>query len=107
MTRTVRFAADPEAVKAPSCSLSPGSMRERGAEWAALRATQLIDRQRMADTVTSHWRPAALVELRRLVEAEHACCPFFAFELTVGDRSITLRTTLPAGLDQELFNGVG
>jgi hypothetical protein len=105
--RTVRFAADPEAVKAPSCSLSPGSMRERGAGWTALRAAHLIDRQRMADTVTSHWRPAALAELQRLVEAEHACCPFFAFELTVGDRSITLRTTFPAGLDQELFSGVG
>ena len=104
---TVRFAADPEAVKAPSCSLSPGSMRERGAEWAALRATHLIDRQRMAGTVTSHWRPAGLAGLRRLVEAEHSCCPFFAFELTVADRSLTLRTTVPAGLDQEFFSGVG
>jgi hypothetical protein len=104
---TVRFAADPEAVKAPSCSLSPGSMRERGAEWTALRAAHLIDRQRTADTVTSHWRPAALAELQRLVAAEHECCPFFAFELTVDDRSITLRTTFPAGLDQELFSGVG
>jgi hypothetical protein len=67
-------------------------MRERGAEWAALRATHLIDRQRTADTVTSHSRPVG---------------PFFAFELTVGDRSITLRTTFPAGLDQKLFSGVG
>jgi hypothetical protein len=105
--RTVRFAADLEAVKAPSCSLSPGLMRERGAEWTALRAAHLIDRQRMAESVTSHWRLAALAELQRLVEAEHACCPFFAFELTVGDRSITLRTTFPAELDQELFSGVG
>jgi hypothetical protein len=77
-------------------------MRERGAEWAALRATHLIDRQRTADTVTTHWRPAGLAELRRLVEAEYSCCPFFAFELTVGDRSITLRTTFPVGLDREL-----
>jgi hypothetical protein len=57
--------------------------------------------------VTRTGRPAALLELRRLVQAEHACCPFFAFELTVGDRSIKRRTIMPAGLDQELFNGVG
>ena len=51
--RTVRFAADPEAVKAPSCSLSPGSIRERGVEWTTLRDRHMIDRQRIGDTLTS------------------------------------------------------
>jgi hypothetical protein len=105
--RTVRFAADPEAVKAPSCSLSPGSIRERGVEWATLRDRHMIDRQRIGDTLTSHWRTAALSELRGLVEAEHECCPFFAFALTVGAQSITLRTMFPASVDPELFSGVG
>jgi hypothetical protein len=94
--RPVRFEADPEAVKAPSCSLSPGSMRERGVEWATLRDRHMIDRQRIGHTLTSHWRTAAMSELRGLVEAEHECCPFFALALTVGVQSITLRTTFPS-----------
>jgi hypothetical protein len=107
VSRTILFPPDPAAVEAPSCGLAPDSMRERGAEWAMLRDRHMIDRQRIGDTLTSHWRTAALPDLRGLVEAEHECCPFFAFELTIGTQSITLRTTFPASMDPELFSGVG
>jgi hypothetical protein len=107
VSRTILFPPDPAAVEAPSCSLAPDSMRERVREWAMLRDRHLIDRQRIGDTLTSHWRTAALSELQGLVEAEHECCPFFAFELIVGAKSITLRTTFPASVDPELFSGVG
>ena len=107
MSRTILFLPDPAAVEAPSCSLAPDSMRERGREWAMLRDRHLIDRQRIGDTLTSHWRTAALCELRALVEAEHECCRFFAFELTIGAEAVTLRTTFPPSMDPELFRGVG
>jgi hypothetical protein len=82
-------------------------MRERGREWEMLRDRHLIDRQRIGHHLTSHWRTTARSELQKLVEAEHECCPFFAFELTIEAQSITLRTTFPASLDPELFSGVG
>lgn len=107
MTRTILYLPDAAAVEAPSCSLAPGSMRERGREWAMLRDRHLIDRQRVGDTLTSHWRTAALSELRGLAEAEHECCPFLAFQLTIAAQSIMLRTTFPATIDPELFSGVG
>ena len=107
MSRTTLFPPDAAAVEAPSCSLAPESMRERGREWEMLRDRHLIDRQRIGDTITSHWRTAALSELRGLLEAEHECCPFFAFELIIGAQSITLRTTFPPSMDPELFSGVG
>jgi hypothetical protein len=107
MSWTILFLLDPAAVEAPSCSLAPDSMRERGREWEMLRDRHLIDRQRIGDHLTSHWRTTALSELQKLVEAEHECCPFFAFELTFEAQSITLRTTFPASIDPELFSGVG
>jgi hypothetical protein len=106
-SRTVLFPPDPAAVAAPSCSLVPDAMRRRGDDWATLRDRHMIDRQRIGNTLTSRWRPAALSELRGLVEAEHECCAFFAFELTIAVRSITLRTTFPASMDPQLFTGVG
>jgi hypothetical protein len=107
VSRTILLLPDPEAVEAPSCSLAPDSMRRRGREWGTLRDSYLIDRRRIGQTLTSHWRTAALSELRELVEAEHECCPFFAFELTIGAQSIMLRTTFPASMDPELFSEGG
>jgi hypothetical protein len=73
-----------------------------------LRDRHLIDhRQRIGDHLTSHWRTTALSELQKLVEAEHECCPFFTFELTIESQSITLRTTFPASIDPERLSGVG
>jgi hypothetical protein len=48
-----------------------------------------------------------LSELRALGEAEHECCPFFAFELIIGADSISLRTTFPPSMDSRLFSEVG
>jgi hypothetical protein len=107
VSRTILFPPDPAAVEAPSCSLAPDSMRKRSEQWAALRDRHMIDRQRIGDTLTSHWQRAALSNLRELVQAEHECCPFFGFELAIGAQTITLRTTFPAAMDPELFSGVG
>jgi hypothetical protein len=107
VSRTILLLPDPAAVEAPSCSLAPGSMRARGSEWATLRERHQIDRKRTGDTLTSHWRTSALPELQALVESEHECCPFFAFELIIGADSITLRTTFPPSVDPKLFSDVG
>lgn len=39
---------------------------------------------------------APVAELARLAAAEQACCPFFAFTLTIGARGIALEVTAPA-----------
>ena len=107
VSRTILLLPDQAAVETPSCSLAPGSMRARGAEWATLRERHQIDRRRTGDTLTSHWRTSALSELRALVEAEHECCPFFAFELIIDADAMTLRTTFPPSTDPRLFSEVG
>jgi hypothetical protein len=107
MSRTIVFLPDPAAVEAPSCNLAPDTMRQRGREWEMLRDRHLIDRRRIGDHLTSHWRTTARPELQKLVEAEHECCPFLAFELTIEAQAITLRTTFPTSIDPELFRGVG
>jgi hypothetical protein len=90
----------PAATAASACSLDKGERAGRQAEWAELRSSARLAEHRTATTLTTTWRRADHVrgEVERLVAAEHECCPFFGFELTVGDEAITLVTTFPEGL---------
>ena len=66
---SIRTPPPPECRAA--CSLSSGALAQRHAEWASLRAART---------------------------AEHECCPFFGFELTFRDDTVTLVTAFPEGL---------
>ena len=90
----------PAATAASACSLDKGGRVGRRTEWAALRAPARIAEHRTATTLNTTWRLDEHIrsEVEWLVAAEHECCPFFGFELTVGDEAITLVTTFPEGL---------
>jgi hypothetical protein len=89
----------------PACALDGPDRSARQAEWAALRAPARIGERRTRSTLTTTWRRDEHVrrEIERLVAAEHECCPFFGFELTVGEETITLATTFPEGMPPETW----
>jgi hypothetical protein len=95
---TTRIAAVPTASIA--CALDGPDRAARQAEWAALRAPARIAEDRTPTTLTTTWRRDHRVqrEIERLVAAEHECCPFFGFELTIRDDTVTLVTAFPEGL---------
>jgi hypothetical protein len=107
IAETITYPADPEAINAPACKLDRGALGERIAEWAALRERSLLERTDTGQTRHSSWSLDGLTELRRLVAAEHQCCPFLAFQLAVGAQAATLETTFPQGASPQLFAEVG
>lgn len=87
-------AADGEA--AIACTLEPGSMKSRIADWQALvthvKRREAVDggvRCVFASTVPTS-------QLIALVAAEQDCCQFFAFAITVDSRGVALEVRAPA-----------
>lgn len=79
-----------------ACSLPGGGVQPRIGEWQALLAD--VDHR---ETITGGVRlvftqPAPLGEITRLAAAEHDCCPFFSFDVTIDGRGIALEVTAPA-----------
>ena len=80
-----------------ACTLQPGEMPDRIADW-----------QRLLDAATSRSRTADgrirveftagvdIAELVRLVQAEQQCCAFFAFAVTIDERGTALEVGAPA-----------
>lgn len=101
--------ADPDGAAAPACSLDREALATRLDEWAELRERALMSRERDGPVVTSRWRRADGVrdELIRLIGAEHRCCPFLGFELTVEPGAIRLRTTIPDGVGADMWESIG
>lgn len=91
-----------------ACTLEPGSMPDRLAEWAAVLATAqhrvaLDDgglRIEFADNVH-------LGELARLAAAEQHCCAFFSFALTIDRRGTALEVRAPDGATGVVANLFG
>ncbi len=48
-----------------------------------------------------------LATLAALVEAEHRCCPFFAFAITVDGRGVALEIRAPEGADEAVAALIG
>ena len=101
--------ANRDAVVAPACSLDRDALAARLEEWSALRKRALVTQTRDGSVVTSTWRRASGVrqELDRLIDAEHACCPFLSFEIAADQTAITLRTTFPEGIPADLWHSIG
>ena len=78
-----------------NCSLPDADREARIAAWKALLGTAT------RDTAPGPLRlrfvtPAPLAEIVQLAEAEHACCGFFTFMITIDTRGVTLEVTAPA-----------
>jgi DNA-binding transcriptional MerR regulator len=83
-----------------ACSLDASAMGRRFAEWQSVMTA--VDRREHLDggvrLVFDH--RVALDEVARLATAEHECCPFFSFAITVDGRGAALEVTAPpAGRD--------
>lgn len=79
-----------------ACTLSSGDVGKRVTEWQAIM-TDVEHRQPIPGGVRLGLAPSAAVgEIARLAAAEHACCRFFAFALTVDERGVALEVTASA-----------
>jgi MerR family transcriptional regulator, copper efflux regulator len=79
-----------------ACTLDAESMGSRSEAWASLLAAGAVARHRVEDGVRVELGPAAdLAEIARLAAAEHDCCRFFRFALTIDDRGAALEVRAP------------
>jgi hypothetical protein len=91
------FAA-PETGNQPppiACSLG-GDMATRTDEWRTL-LDEVTDRQALPNGLRlAFGEPAPLAEIARIAAAEHDCCPFFTFAITIDAGGVALEVTAPA-----------
>lgn len=94
--------ASPVAI---ACSLGADEMDQRLHDWRSLLAG--VDRMPIPGGLRlSFPAPSPLPALVRLVEAEHGCCSFFSFAITIDGRGVALEVTAPqeaAALVTEVF----
>lgn len=77
-------------------------------EWAAALAGAVSRESLAGGGVRIALGPTVdLGALVALVEAEHRCCPFFAFAVTVDGRGVALEIRAPAGADEAVAALIG
>jgi MerR family transcriptional regulator, copper efflux regulator len=93
---SVPVALSPRPATSLTCALEEAARDGRIGEWSAV-----LDHARHSATTTvgsvrvEFDDTIAVDELARLVAAEHACCAFLAFAITVDDRGIALEIDAP------------
>jgi MerR family transcriptional regulator, copper efflux regulator len=89
-------ARDADDCGAPiACSLDASAMPERLADWQSV-LEHVGRREPLPLGVRLTFDPPAPVDdLARLAAAEQACCPFFAFAITIDGRGVALEVTAP------------
>ncbi len=90
-----------------ACSLGADEIDTRVDEWRTL--LRLAGRRQPipGGLRVSFPSATALTEITRLVAAEHDCCAFFAFAITVDTRGIALEVTAPDEAQSLLESLVG
>jgi MerR family transcriptional regulator, copper efflux regulator len=79
-----------------ACSLEPGLMADRIADWQHLLHSASARSRTADDRLRIEFGPAIdVVELVCLVEAEQRCCAFFAFVVTIDERGLGLEVDAP------------
>lgn len=102
-----QLGAEPRAAGTPpiACSLGAGAMETRLEEWQLLLG-QVVGRESLTDGIRLAFGPSAPLDvMARLATAEHDCCRFFAFAITVDERGVALEVTAPAD-GQDLVAGL-
>lgn len=103
-------AAAPDPGPVPiACSLPDDTaMAGRLGEWAAALAGAVGREPLDGGGVRIALGPGVdLATLAVLVEAEHRCCPFFAFTITVDGRGVALEIRAPVGADDAVVALIG
>lgn len=78
-----------------ACTLAPRAMPARLEDWQAMLA-HVTRREAIDDGIRATLAPTApLVDLIRLAVAEHDCCQFFEFSITVDRRGVALEVRAP------------
>jgi hypothetical protein len=86
-----------ESAELLACSLAPGEMLDRIAQWKAL-AAEALSRRKEAGRVVSVYprRDDIAVRLEALIDAESACCTFLAFAVRTEGDTIEAEVRFPA-----------
>ena len=74
-----------------TCTLEPGARPDRRADWRSVLSAACERSTTDEGRLRIGFGPDVdLAALTRLIQAEHQCCSFFAFALTVDERGIAL-----------------
>ncbi|MEA3055116.1 MAG: hypothetical protein QOD30_548 [Actinomycetota bacterium] len=77
-----------------ACSLGADEVAGRIDEWQSVLAA-VTSRSAIDGGLRLTFEGAPLAELARLAVAEHDCCRFFAFAITVDERGVALEVRAP------------
>jgi hypothetical protein len=78
-----------------ACSLGADDLPARVAQWRAVLRS-VVDRSPIRGGLRLTFTTRGpMAELVRLIDAEHDCCAFFSFAVTVDDRGVGLEVTAP------------
>lgn len=88
------------AAPAIACTLGADDIRGRIAEWQAV-LSHAAGRSAIDGGVrVAFGADPPLAEIARLVDAEHDCCRFFSFAITIDGRGVGLEVRAPDGADE-------
>ena len=96
MKTQILAAVDGGDGEACECALSPVELGERIQQWKSL-SRQSLSRTSLPGSVVSTYPrdPQILEQLRELIEAESACCPFLSFQVREGGDVIEVELQYP------------
>ena len=78
------------------CTLTPADLRDRGAAWAKLLGSGLVDRSRVPGGVRLFAQQGGRAALLELVELERSCCAWMRIEIADG-ATVTITADSAAG----------
>jgi hypothetical protein len=90
-----------------ACSLDAADGARRMEQWRRLGEHAQLDAHRDGHTLAITYRPLALAELQRLVEAERSCCSFLAWSLSPSPDRVVLTIQADDAGDPELSRLAG
>lgn len=87
--------APPRDTEPIACTLDASALSDRVTEWGTILAT-VTDRRDVPDGLRLTFPDAGSIgEIARLAAAEHACCRFFSFTITLDERGAALEVRAP------------
>lgn len=88
---------DTDEIAPIACTLDPGSLKKRLAWIADLNRRALQESHRDDLRLTLSYDPSAIVDVRRMVAGEQACCAFLDFDIVERPDVVAVSITAPEG----------